>query len=387
MSYLKPQTPIELGGNYIYPLTTADQVIVSNGNRLNSLFKKTIQENIILRAYNWSESAPYTQTITLTESVDDYKVDANVMYNGNENDSALNKAAGCLSYIKKNRKEITFYCLKNKPEIDIPVEITGTCRNTIATVENGIKLNFNIKAYGSEEEMLADTPLENTIGVVTDVPISGYKFSVTEPENMKNGEVWISTGISNKVSIDIVDGVTVYPIFAKQMVSGVLVDLEAKIWQNGVWHDLNSIEYVLKDGAFTKGDWGSHTSNQYLGTVSFGTGLIHFDVDGEASCTFYTTEKFDTTGKTELVFVVPKMVQTSIDHPGGKLRFGISSQKDSNSYVTEVRSIVKHNTVLQEVIVPITPEYYGEFYIKVTLDKSATPAYRNHLYISEIRLQ
>ena len=137
-NYLKPQIPIEFNNNYIYPLTTVDQVIVGNGERLNSLFKKTIKENVTLNAANWSDTKPYTQTITLTESTDDYNVDANVAYSDGDN-AALHAAAGCISYIKKNHKNITFYCLKSKPEVDIPVEITGTCRNTIATIEEGIK--------------------------------------------------------------------------------------------------------------------------------------------------------------------------------------------------------------------------------------------------------
>lgn len=52
MAYLKPQTPIQLNENYIYPLTTADQVMLDNGNRLNSLFKKTIKETATLQVAN-----------------------------------------------------------------------------------------------------------------------------------------------------------------------------------------------------------------------------------------------------------------------------------------------------------------------------------------------
>ena len=33
MAYLKPQSPIKNGEDYIYPLTTYDQVILENGNR------------------------------------------------------------------------------------------------------------------------------------------------------------------------------------------------------------------------------------------------------------------------------------------------------------------------------------------------------------------
>ena len=32
--YTKPQTPLNIGEKYIYPLTTADQIILSDGTRL-----------------------------------------------------------------------------------------------------------------------------------------------------------------------------------------------------------------------------------------------------------------------------------------------------------------------------------------------------------------
>lgn len=38
MAYLKPQSPIkDRDGDYIYPLTTVDQVIMPDGSRLNNL--------------------------------------------------------------------------------------------------------------------------------------------------------------------------------------------------------------------------------------------------------------------------------------------------------------------------------------------------------------
>ena len=276
MSYLKPQTPIELGGNYIYPLTTADQVIVGNGNRLNSLFKKTIQETVILKASNWSESVPYTQTITLTESVDDYKVDANVMYNGNENDSALNKAAGCLSYIEKNRKEITFYCLKNKPEIDIPVEITGTCRNTIATVEDRSKLNYSIEIYETEDELLTAVPTENTIGVVTTTPINGYCFSTVQPEHMQPGEVWFSTGAYGPITLNIIkeNTIMVYLLGLKQMVNDSLINVVAKIYQDGKWCELSAPYIHDNTRGYNEEIFGSYS------TPSIGGELIKVSENG-----------------------------------------------------------------------------------------------------------
>lgn len=35
-NYLKPQSPLQIGSDFVYPLTTADQVILNDGTRLNS---------------------------------------------------------------------------------------------------------------------------------------------------------------------------------------------------------------------------------------------------------------------------------------------------------------------------------------------------------------
>lgn len=304
-NYLKPQSPLyyKTEDTYFYPLTTADQVITSTGERLNSLFKKTIRESATLRVADWSETLPYTQTIILSESTDDYSVDINIAYNDADN-TTLNKAAGCLSYIKKNHKDITFYCLKNKPTIDIPIDITATCRNTIATVEEGTKLNFDIKRYNTEEELLADTPKENTIGIISDVEINGYRFSAIEPEDMVDGMVWIKTDNSSYIAFDIVDGVTVYPISAKQYVSGAWVEKTAKIRQNGVWVDwwdgtLYEAGNLYED--YT-GGWSSegytHPNGIVSGTID--TNGIHLTGNANKLVMVGTKEPVNLTGYTKL---------------------------------------------------------------------------------------
>jgi hypothetical protein len=308
-NYLKPQTPIQLNDNYIYPLTTADQVILNDGNRLNSLFKKTIKENVTLNASNWSDTKPYTQTITLTYSVDDYDVDANVAY-GDEDNAALHAAAGCISYIKKNHKEITFYCLKSKPKINIPIEITGTCRNTIATVEDSVKLNFKVVGGTTEPT----NPTENMIWVSTDTPITGYIFSATQPEAPTDDStpVWIATSTSSLVNFSATENnpIMVYPISIKQYVNGNWTDVTAKTWQNGEWEDWWNGELYINGNQYegATGGWVNKKIFTWQGKYNYASNTEDIIFDGAMKLTaansramYATTEKLiDLTNFTEL---------------------------------------------------------------------------------------
>lgn len=69
MEYLKPQSPVKIGENYIYPLTTSDQIINGDGERI----KNIADTNEICYLYSaifslgsWIGEGPYTQAATLT---------------------------------------------------------------------------------------------------------------------------------------------------------------------------------------------------------------------------------------------------------------------------------------------------------------------------------
>ncbi len=66
--YLKPQSPLQMSTNGIYPLTTADQIINEDGTRVNNVIDK---EKVIylykatFEIDSWSGEGPYIQTATL----------------------------------------------------------------------------------------------------------------------------------------------------------------------------------------------------------------------------------------------------------------------------------------------------------------------------------
>lgn len=142
----------------------------------------------------------------------------------------------------------------------------------------GTSLNF--KVIGSTTEPA--NPKENMIWVNTDQKISGWNFSPIQPENMTEGEVWFSVGASSAVEFNALkkNGILIRPNYAKQYVSGALVDKEAKIYQNGEWADW--IAYLYNKGdEFTSitGGWilGRSSADDYYtpGTLELRASSIY----------------------------------------------------------------------------------------------------------------
>lgn len=96
----------------------------------------------------------------------------------------------------------------------------------------GASLNF--KVIGNPQP---ETAKENTIWVDTDVEITSWVFNAAQPETAEEGMAWIFTGASSTVEFNALkkNGIMVYPLSAKQYVSGAWVDKTAKIYQGGKW--------------------------------------------------------------------------------------------------------------------------------------------------------
>lgn len=99
----------------------------------------------------------------------------------------------------------------------------------------GASLNFKVVGGTSAPA----SPKENTIWVNTSAEITSWVFSVTEPETPAAGMVWISVGTTSPVEFNALkkNSIMVYPLSAKQYVSGAWVDKEAKSYQDGAWVD------------------------------------------------------------------------------------------------------------------------------------------------------
>ena len=149
----------------------------------------------------------------------------------------------------------------------------------MAISSGGAELNFDVAAYATDGERLAATPKENTIGVVTTTPITGYYLSATQPENMVNGLLWVSVGASSSAEFNILkkdNTIMLYPMSAKQYVNGVWVDVTAKTYQNGEWVDW--ITYLFRSGEGMSDDfsWASYANDSGYGTGTITDEKLYF---------------------------------------------------------------------------------------------------------------
>ena len=165
----------------------------------------------------------------------------------------------------------------------------------------GAPLNFKVVPNPQP-----DTAKENTIWVDTD-RINNYYFSATQPENMVNYDVWFPVGTSSTVEFNALkkNGIQVYPISAKQYVSGVLRDVVAKSYQGGGWVEWwNGITYYSAGNEYIPYTGGWEVYKTSKGSITKTESGIVADMKTTASQNttgyVYTKNKIDVSKKNKI---------------------------------------------------------------------------------------
>lgn len=128
----------------------------------------------------------------------------------------------------------------------------------------GAPLNFKVVGGATAPS----NPKENTIWVNTDVDITSWLFSATEPSPAESGMVWIASGTSSTRAFNALkkNGIYIYPILARQYIGGAWVIKTAKIYQSGAWRDWFD-GVIFRNGAkndHITGGWNGYTSGTVL---------------------------------------------------------------------------------------------------------------------------
>lgn len=128
-------------------------------------------------------------------------------------------------------------------------------------------LNFKIVGGTSKPS----NPKENTIWVNTEAEITGYEFVAEQPAESYDGLVWIQTGASSTVSFNALkkNAIQVYPLSAKQCVSGAWTDVTTKSYQGGEWVDWWDGELYVRGDQYTGVTGGWVTNKETNGTVTY----------------------------------------------------------------------------------------------------------------------
>lgn len=171
---------------------------------------------------------------------------------------------------------------------------------------------LNFKVVGGTSQPV--NPKENTIWVNTETEISGWAFSATEPGSPVEGMVWIYTGKSSTVEFNALkkNCIQVYPISAKQYISGAWANVTAKSYQGGAWKDW--IKYLYKMGdecTNLTGGWVSVANLGFSGsgigvkapTITQKTGYTIVKQTGDNSGYYRTTNRINLDSAKNIVLV------------------------------------------------------------------------------------
>lgn len=221
--------------------------------------------------------------------------------------------------------------------------ITGIV-SKLDKAEGGGNLNFKIAGNPQPAD-----PKENTIWLNTDVPITAWHFQAEQPDNLDDGDVWFLTGASSLVAFNALkrNGIVLYPISAKQFVSGELMPVDAKMYRNGVWMELEEIAVSFCDNfiptrtlldagiTITRNTYETTSTGGYYGIFTCTLNDAKFEVDaiaaGEGECRIdfpfscFNRNRLVATGTTQKAYdsasdvTVARLSVNVLDEAGNKL--------------------------------------------------------------------
>ena len=136
--YLKPQSPLEYHNNYIYPLTTYDQIILPNNERWDGTLAQTKRISVSVPVNAWQNNSDGSATQIVP--VDNFTTqtvctvaDLDMSIITKENYNEINRAWSCVDKIETVNGGILLTCFDSVPTIDfnLIIDVTVTIMTTL----------------------------------------------------------------------------------------------------------------------------------------------------------------------------------------------------------------------------------------------------------------
>jgi hypothetical protein len=230
-------------------------------------------------------------------------------------------------------------------------------------------LNFKIVSYVTEEELLAASPKENTVGVVTADTITSWIFSATEPTDPVEGMVWFSTSTTSHAAFNALKKNTlqVYPISAKQYIGGACVDVETKSFQNGVW--VEWVKYLYNNGdecVSITGGWidvkQSPTDSSLYYPVEKRNGSMYVKTVYQHPANFVTANAINLSGAKKIVVDTPVLNFTGSTFCDVTVSI-VTTRNIIDSYVAREKVATSRDSI----VVDVSGIQAGEYYVMMSV--------------------
>ena len=142
----------------------------------------------------------------------------------------------------------------------------------------GAGVSFRVKTYSTQEILAAATPADNTLGIVTDVPVSGWTISSTAPDNPEYGHLWIRNGSSSMGSLNALRSNTILlcPVAAQQYTDAGWTDRPGATFLDGSWKEWGPNDVYL----FRAGDQNVELTGGWSG-ISLTASIIKMSESSE----------------------------------------------------------------------------------------------------------
>lgn len=152
--------------------------------------------------------------------------------------------------IIENTTEEKFHTFETKL-----LDLTNKVENALNNLSI-IKLNYSILAYKNLNNLMSSKPEENTIGIITDIPITTWQLGAEMPVNPIEGMIWIETGTSQtagsfpSLKLDNNTFNPVNPWAAYQYINYNWEMKDAMIYIDSQWRDFNAIPIFTYTGEY-----------------------------------------------------------------------------------------------------------------------------------------
>lgn len=188
--------------------------------------------------------------------------------------------------------------------------ITGIKSQLEKSAVDGAGVNFKVVGGVTQPT----DPSENTIWVNTSVDISGWVFSASELAEPVEGLAWLETGAYSNVEFNALKkgDIRVYPLAAKQYVSGAWVEKSALSYQNGTWVAWLRREILYEPGnenipvtggwTYTSKGYSSDASTPGTPTITRGISSLTVQMPNVSGAIIHPVNKIDLTEYSTVVF-------------------------------------------------------------------------------------